>query len=692
MSGRKRAAEKRRKWTKDACIAEAKKYKTKTEFLHGSPGAHDAARKQGWLKEFNWFEDGRELGAQKITKWTYEICMAEAKKYVHPTDFENGSNGAYNKARKEGWLKDYTWIVPKTKPHGWWNEEHCREEAKKYHRDVDFKQGSPSAHQAAERHGWLKTYDWFDRKPHPDGYWTRERCLEEMLKYETVSDFIRGSSGAYNAARKKGWLEDREWKSGFARTAELNRKWTEETCRDEAKKYKSRSEFAKYGRGAYMAANDNGWLDSYTWFVPSENMFVNGENVYTYTFPPVIGIPTQSVYVGLTTNPKKRDYQHRTGSGDSRVHEFAVEHGVDIPEMELVAEKVSATQAKALEHEWECMFREEGLNVLNRARTGVYSSSLGMLHTRKWTEEKCLELAKTCRTRTEMKKKSNRAYRVAMENGWILNYTWFENGNAWSSGKRQKKYTEEFLTELASHCTGRGDFKNRNPNAYTAARLAGLLDKLFPETRHSVKSGTWNSEAACREEAGKYKSRSEFCRGCPGAYQSAREHGWLDSYTWFEWKCMPRNYWTKERCEEEARKYKTKADFEHGCSTACRKAVDNGWMQGYTWFVDGRALAIEKTRKWTKETCREEAKKYKNRWEFSRGSGRAYHIAMTNGWIDEIMPKTPARPVIQIDPETGGTVRTWEDTGAARKAGFMNIHRSISHGTPCKGYLFRYVE
>lgn len=44
-----------------------------------------------------------------------------------------------------------------------------------------------------------------------------------------------------------------------------NSKWNYDTCFEEAKKYKTRSEFCKGNSGAYKVAHKNGWMNDYTW-------------------------------------------------------------------------------------------------------------------------------------------------------------------------------------------------------------------------------------------------------------------------------------------------------------------------------------------------------------------------------------------------------------------------------------------
>jgi len=44
-------------------------------------------------------------------------------------------------------------------------------------------------------------------------------------------------------------------------------------------------------------------------------------------------------------------------------------------------------------------------------------------------------------------------------------------------------------------------------------------------------------------------------------------------------------------------------------------------------------------KKWTKETCYEEANKYKKRGDFAKYCGCAYKVARRNKWLDEFYPK-----------------------------------------------------
>lgn len=143
--------------------------------------------------------------------------------------------------------------------------------------------------------------------------------------------------------------------------------------------------------------------------------------------------------------------------------------------------------------------------------------------------------------------------------------------------------------------------------------------------------GYW-TYGRCFEEAKKYKSRAEFKNGCAVAYNVAREKDWLDEYTWFEIKQNPSGYWTYERCFEEAKKYTIKARFERESPTACRVARKHRWLDDYTW--------LEKSKNnpsgyWTYDRCQKEAEKYTVKEHFAKGSPKAYGAAVRNKWLDD---------------------------------------------------------
>lgn len=141
-------------------------------------------------------------------KWTKNECYKEAKKYSTLKDFRKKSSTAYNVSLKNGWNKEYTWLTTKT-PSGYWNYDHCFEEAKKYKTRRQFWVGNNSAYDSALKHGWLDDYTWFD--PPKCVSLSYDDCYKLAKKYTKLSDFAKNCGGAYNKAREKGWIADYVW-------------------------------------------------------------------------------------------------------------------------------------------------------------------------------------------------------------------------------------------------------------------------------------------------------------------------------------------------------------------------------------------------------------------------------------------------------------------------------------------------
>ena len=95
-----------KKWTRENCEAEARKYKTMSEFINGNSSAYKAARKNGWLEDYEFFEK-----KQLKKDLYYKQCYEEAKKYTTYVEFRKQSPGYFTCASFRGWLKEYDWLT-----------------------------------------------------------------------------------------------------------------------------------------------------------------------------------------------------------------------------------------------------------------------------------------------------------------------------------------------------------------------------------------------------------------------------------------------------------------------------------------------------------------------------------------------------------------------------------------------------
>ena len=192
-----------------------------------------------------------------VNIWTKEKCQEESLKYTTRTEFSRGSTSAYNSAYRNCWLNDIcNHMIELSKPNGYWTKEKCHEEALKYTTRTEFNNGS-RAYNLAHRYGWLNEIC-SHMKSDLNRYWTKEKCHEEALKYTTRTEFNNGSGSAYHSACKASWLD--EICDHMISKSKPNGYWTKEKCHEEALKYNHRIKFKKESGSAYTSAQRKGWL------------------------------------------------------------------------------------------------------------------------------------------------------------------------------------------------------------------------------------------------------------------------------------------------------------------------------------------------------------------------------------------------------------------------------------------------
>jgi len=363
---------------------------------------------------------------QTNEKLTKEFCESESKKYTSRGAFAKGSSTVYNKSRREGWLDEFVWLKPQRHEKGYWTEARCEQIARSYKRMYDFQTENYGAYNAAKRNGWLKNYTWLemvypDMKPR--GYWDNyQNTYDEARLYNSYRAFAKGSGAAYESALKHGWLDDYTWFKGNRR--KKKEYYTYEICSEISKKCENRTQFSREYPTAYNVSNENGWLDDYTWL-----------------------------------GGKKRKKPERKGYWDVR--------------------------------------------------------------------ENCLNESLKYTKRSEFREKSNSAYKSSVKNGWIDEFTWLEK---WDNGRI---WTKEVCERDSRRFTKLNDYRKKSKNSYDAAKKNGWIKDFVWLERVEKPKGYWD-ESRCRDEALKFSNLKTFKECSGSAYNKAYTNGWLKEYTWLK--------------------------------------------------------------------------------------------------------------------------------------------------------------
>ena len=144
----------------------------------------------------------------------------------------------------------------------YWTKKKCQEEALNYETRTKFKKGNGSAYSSSLKNNWMVDicgHMLCGRKP--NGYWTKERCKEEALKYIKLKTFKKEKDNIYQIIHKNGWFND--ICSHMEKLKKPNNYWNYDTCKSEARKYNNRSLFSKLCGTAYNISRKNNWLDEF---------------------------------------------------------------------------------------------------------------------------------------------------------------------------------------------------------------------------------------------------------------------------------------------------------------------------------------------------------------------------------------------------------------------------------------------
>lgn len=144
-----------------------------------------------------------------------------------------------------------------------WTKESCISEAKKYMTIKEWQMGSAGSYQAAFKKKWLvECSSHMDRLLHKKNHWTLTSCFEDARQYKTKSEWQQAKRSGYSIAAKNGWIEKcTAHMAPDGRKTVGQRLWTKEKCMELARTCNSRAEFKRASGSAYLRARVKGWLD-----------------------------------------------------------------------------------------------------------------------------------------------------------------------------------------------------------------------------------------------------------------------------------------------------------------------------------------------------------------------------------------------------------------------------------------------
>jgi hypothetical protein len=492
------------------------------------------------------------------------------------------------------WLDDANKEIPLKKNQ--WTISACLQEIKKYKQKTDFIKGSPGAYLACKKNGWHEK-EISKLQVKLNRHWTSDSALLLAKKCKSRKEFRSKYPNAYSITKRKNWDH-----IVMAHLPETKQKWNFDNCQKEAEKYNTRTEFNKGSGGAYMYAIKNKFLDE----ICGHMEVLGNENkrmIYAYEFS------DGYAYVGLTYNEKKRQYEHFYEKRGP-VAKHKAKTGIE-PKYKKLHDYVSKETAVKLEDDFINEYRHNGWKMLNGNKGGALGGNdiqwtfekcfqvakdykrkedlrrapgLGGLYNAaikngwwdkicahmtegnvKWSKNQVLRAAQSCEFIGEFQKKYLGAYRAAKEGGYL---------DQIQSLLKKKLHSWDAISVAneAQQYETIAEFQKNSNGAYQYARRNGILEEV---TSHMTKLTYWNLEL-CKLEAKKYDKKIDFMKNSASCYFYARQNGILDKICS---KMDQKIRWNENKCREEAKKYKTKMEFNRNANGAYGYARRNGILE-----------------------------------------------------------------------------------------------------------------
>jgi len=247
-----------------------------------------------------------------------------------------------------------------------------------------------------------------------------------------------------------------------------------------------------------------------------------------------------------------------------------------------------------------------------------------------WTKERCQEEALKYNTRNEYRLNSV-SYCVARIKKWLDDIC-IHMGK---KKQRGSKYNYDICLTEALKYDNRKDFKNNCNGMYKFAVKTKILNNICYHMKNKPNKprGYWTYEK-CKEISLTCETKEELYKKFGSAYGSMLENKWLnDLCVHMNDNKKSKNYWTKERCQEEALKYDNRKDFKKYSKKASLKACRNKWFNE----ICSHMKEIRKNNGYFSfEICKEEASKYNTKTEFMNNCPSAYSKCLSKKWIAEI--------------------------------------------------------
>ena len=245
-------------------------------------------------------------------------------------------------------------------------------------------------------------------------------------------------------------------------------------------------------------------------------------------------IINDSVYVGLTNNICRRHNEHLNGGEKDSLFKYCSDNNIGIPEPIILERGLISSEAQVKEGDWLKYYIDKKYNIINKAKCGYQTSSLGGMNTNNCqtkclnkkkiiSYEDCYEEALKYKTKKEFRINNLKYYNYSLKMGLIKDYVWIKR---YKGGINKDEIKLNDYLKYVNECKNLSEFSFKYRKYY----LWGLKNEL---NKNYFKKELKVKNYICEEynnmsiddivnEFKKYRTKSEMCKKNSKFYNHCR--------------------------------------------------------------------------------------------------------------------------------------------------------------------------
>jgi hypothetical protein len=377
-----------------------------------------------------------------------ENVLADARKYQYKSQWQRASGGAFTSATRNGWLREACAHMQSPKvPMGHWTKERLIEDARRFRTRSEWKAANASAYATALNAGCLEECcAHMESVKKPNGYWTRERCMESARRHSTIIAWSLSDGPAYDASKRQSWYKE---------------------CTKHMVQAYSLGEYTLY---RFLLQHDIAFEHQKRFddlkdkrHLPYDFYLTDFNLVIEYQGRQHFETSRSSMYRKKLPEQRRRDAMKREYALKAGLHYLSVDKQKPVEIEEEVTRKLAEIAAE----------RNYSLRLAKRELTPNEVKTLANLGV--WTKEAVLEDALKYQTIRDWRALGKaHVYSIAQRRGWLDEAT----KHMVQLQKPKGHWTKERLREDAAKYERKIDWRRANASAYTAAYTKGWLEDV----------------------------------------------------------------------------------------------------------------------------------------------------------------------------------------------------------------------